>query len=517
MRKPLGVLLCLALSSCAQNPATGGHMFSLVGEQGEREIGQATANDALKKYGLYRPASKATKYVTQLCQTMFAVTEIAQQPLSCILLDDDTFNAWATPGYINVYRGLLPYVNSEAELAAVLGHESGHLSARHVAQGATASMLAGMAVTAVGLVVAARTQNSGAAETAMQVGSLAAGVAVAKYGRDYETQADSLAQRYLPRAGYDPRASVSMVRGMQAYEAYAHQLAIALKGDKADQETLYGQLTSSHPATPERLAAAIKGAGEPDGAVHLPAGVSPATPPDDPNGRRRFLEAMDGLAVGPQRAWGMAGRGYVAVPSATTVVRMPDGFVTQYVQGAEKPERGVWKGRHPETDVTFTLTVVPLRAGLNIAQAMQDLMPEIKSDSLQRLALKDGTEAYTGVASPLLSRNVVRLVGIPSPETNNAVIFGYTFNDDAQRQREEKVLMDAAARSEVLGREAMRRWRPLELAVRTVNTGDTVARLAEKLPAGALREEWFRALNALPPGEEVRLGQKYKTVIDPNL
>lgn len=471
-----GVLAAGVLAaSCADNPATGGSNFSLVSKAQEREIGQAGAEAALKQYGMYKPSSATTTYVTNLCQSMFAVTEVGQEPVSCILLDSDTFNAWATPGYINVYRGFIPFMHSEAQLAAVLGHEAGHLSARHIARGNTQGMLAGLAVTALGLYVASEVENDGAARLAMQAGSLAAGFSLAKFSRDHEREADELAQRYLPRAGYDPREAVGMVEGMRAYEAYMNQFVVALRGDEAGQDNLLDKLTSSHPPTPERIANASARFGAPDGSVHLPEGVKPATNMNDPQGRERFLRAIDGLDFGPQKSWGIAGRTYIALPKARAVIRIPDGFAVKYMEmgvdkdGVENPDIGQWWGRHPESDVRFKMGVDKYKAGMNVGV----LLEKLGVDNAERLQLADGTVAYTGVKTSMTERARYRAMAIPSIATDKVVVMVVRFPDADTQAREEGAIMQTLAQSKLVGEDKAARWQPLKIDIQTVATGTT--------------------------------------------
>ncbi|MFZ2587773.1 MAG: M48 family metalloprotease [Alphaproteobacteria bacterium] len=508
-RMMAGVMAALLLASCVENPATGGSSLSLVSKAQEREVGQATAEAALKQYGLYKPSSTTTRYVTSLCDKMVAVTEANNEPTSCILLDSDQFNAWATPGYVNVYRGLLPFVQSEAELAAVLGHEGGHNAARHVAQGMTSQVVAGVLVSALGIYLGTQMDDR-AAQAATQLGGLAAGLSLAKFGRDHEHEADALAQRYLPRAGYDAREAVGMVQSMRAYEQYAQALAYGLRGQDAAGENLLGRLTSSHPATPERIAAAAQRAGYPDGSLQLPEGVAPATPANDPQGRNRFLNAMEGLSFGPQRAWGIAGRNYIALPAARTVVRIPEGFVTNYMEGSEKPEAGQWWGRHPASDVRFKMGTDTYKAGMNVGV----LLEKLGVDSAQRLQLADGTTAYTGVKSGM--NGTFRAVAIPSVGTDKVVMMVFSFPDAATQAREEPAIMQSIALSKVVTETVADRWQPLKLSIRTVRGGDTAERLAAAMPMGALQVELFNALNRVAPNQPLTPGERVKVVVDGN-
>lgn len=513
-----------ALEGCVENAATGKSNFSLIGESGEREIGQQTAEASIKRFGLYKPGSAVNTYVTNLCQKMFAVTEgAASQPVSCILIDSEEYNAWATPGYINVFRGFLPYVNSEAELAAVLGHESGHITARHIGQSVTNSTLAGLLLAAGGIVVASQ-MGDDSARVATQLGSVAAGATLASFSRSDEHEADALGQRYMPRAGYDPRESVNMIAGMQSYQAYMEQFMQALNGQPVNRNGLE-KWFSSHPATPERLANAVRHSGPPDGGVQLPEGIQPATPRDDPQGRTRYLNVIDGLDVGPQTAWGVAGRNHLTLPRAHTRLSIPDGFVLAYAEGAEKPEDGNWIGRHPVSGVAVKVIMATMVSGQNAGNVLLGLSG-VDSGSVRRVMVKapEGQrEAYTAQGRNSKG-NPQWFMAISIPEAHppfekekgRVVVAGFTFPDATAQTREQDAIAKSLAQSEVLTESNAKKVQSLKLAVRTATAGDNVEAVSSKLPQGTLREEWFRALNNLPAGE-MRVGQKYKTVIDPNL
>lgn len=522
-----GLMLVAAtvLTACVENAATGGTSFSLLGESGERALGEQTAQSEVKRYSLYSQTSPATRYVTDLCQRMFAVTEGAEKmPVSCILLDSADFNAWATPGYINVYRGILPYMNSEADLASVLGHESGHIAARHVAQNYSRGVIASVLVAAGGIYASSQ-MGDDTARVATQLGSLAAAGAMASFSREFEHEADALAQRYLPRAGYDPREAVNMISAMQTHDAYMQQYMQAVTGKPVSRNGLE-KWFSSHPATPDRLAAAVKTAGPPDGGVQLPAGITPATPPDDPQGQKRFYAAIDGLNVGPKVAWGVVGRNHLTLPRARMRLSIPDGFVLTYVEGAEDPAAGQWLGGHQASGVLVAVRTLVTTSGQNAGNVLMDKVSGVEASSVRRLAVRapEGTrEAYTGTGRNNEGKPQ-RYVAIsipeahPSnkPEEGRVVVVGFTYPDAATQQREEQAILQSIGQSEVLGASAAQKVQPLKLGIITAGVGDSVARLAAKMPQGTLREEWFRTLNNLPAGEVV-VGRKYKVVVDPNL
>ena len=125
------------------------------------------------------------------------------------VVDEGSINAFTTGGgYVYVHRGLLAYLNSEAELAAVLGHEIAHVTARHPARGQTRSVLAN--ILAMG---AAVVTGSGAVA---DIASIGAGAFVQGYGREAEIEADRIGMKYLVKAGYDPQGHGPRVRDVPA-------------------------------------------------------------------------------------------------------------------------------------------------------------------------------------------------------------------------------------------------------------------------------------------------------------
>jgi predicted Zn-dependent protease len=179
------------------NPATGERQLTLMSEAQEIQIGAQTHPEVLASFGAYEdPEWQA--YIQGLGSKIAATSERPDLNWTFTVLDDPVVNAMALPGgYIYVNRGILAHFNSEAELVSVLGHEIGHVTARHSVEQMSRAQLAQL-----GLGVAAI-----ASEEFRQYAGLASqglGILFLKFGRDDENQSDSLGLRYMTRAGYDP-------------------------------------------------------------------------------------------------------------------------------------------------------------------------------------------------------------------------------------------------------------------------------------------------------------------------
>jgi predicted Zn-dependent protease len=190
--------LAWAAAGCAVNPATGKKEFTLVTPAQEAAIGREGYSATIAEYGEYDDVALSA-YVDSVGRRVAAASEEPTLPWRFTVLDDPVVNAFAMPGgYIYVTRGLLAYMQSEAQLAGVLGHEIGHVTARHSAKQITQQQLAGLGLGIAAAVSPTFRRYGSTAEQAL-------GLLMLKYSRDDETQADELGVRYATLAGYDPR------------------------------------------------------------------------------------------------------------------------------------------------------------------------------------------------------------------------------------------------------------------------------------------------------------------------
>jgi predicted Zn-dependent protease len=202
-RRKLTAALVVVVAACAVNPATGRRELSLVSESQEIQMGREADPQITASLGLVDDAALQA-YVSELGLRLAAVSERPNLPWSFKVVDDPTVNAFALPGgFIYVTRGILVNFDSEAELAGVLGHEIGHVTARHSASQISRQQLQQLGL-GVGMIVS---------ETVREYGSLAAAglqLMNLSYSRGDETQSDELGLRYISRLGYDPEAMIGV-------------------------------------------------------------------------------------------------------------------------------------------------------------------------------------------------------------------------------------------------------------------------------------------------------------------
>jgi predicted Zn-dependent protease len=198
------VVLSVFVTGCATNPATGERHINLYNEAQEIQIGRDSDQQIRASFGLY-PDQQLADYVAELGSKLASKSERPNLPWTFRVLDDPTVNAFALPGgYIYVTRGILAYLNNEAELAGVMGHEIGHVNAQHSVYRMSSQQLTQLGL-GVGMILSPELAKYG------QLASTGLGLLFLKFSRDDETQADELGLRYMGRENYDPKEMVAVM------------------------------------------------------------------------------------------------------------------------------------------------------------------------------------------------------------------------------------------------------------------------------------------------------------------
>jgi predicted Zn-dependent protease len=198
------VTLCvLWMVACATNPVTGKRQLALISEAQEIEMGREADKDVVSSIGLY-PDESMQRYVQALGARIAATTERPALPWTFRVVDDAAVNAFAIPGgFIYVTRGIMTHLNSEAELAAILGHEIGHVTARHSVSQMSKQQLAQVGF-AAGMIFSPEFAQYG------NLAQVAMGLMFMKFSRSDESQSDALGMKYMMSGGYDPRTLVDV-------------------------------------------------------------------------------------------------------------------------------------------------------------------------------------------------------------------------------------------------------------------------------------------------------------------
>lgn len=239
----LTLLVSLQLAGCAVNAVTGERNLQFYGEDWERQVGAEMYAPLKQSQGgdlVLDP--ELTAYVQEVGDRVARQARRKEQlDFEFSILNDSTPNAWALPGgKIVVNRGLLTELESEAELAAVLGHEIVHADAAHGARAQSKDMLTQIGVVASMMVLGSTIENETGREIAMLVPQVGAQLLSQKYGRDAERESDYYGMIYLSEAGYDPQGAVGL------------QETFLKLSEGRNQDWMSG-LFASHPPSRERV------------------------------------------------------------------------------------------------------------------------------------------------------------------------------------------------------------------------------------------------------------------------
>jgi predicted Zn-dependent protease len=290
------VLLFTAfVAGCATNPVTGKHEITLVSEAQEIAMGQQADADVRREMGIYDD-SDLQRYVADIGYKLAKLSHRPNLPWQFTVVDHPAVNAFALPGgFIYITRGILPYLNDEAELAGVLGHEIGHVTARHSAQQATRAMLGQGAMIGLSVFVPA-TRPFG------DLGSAGLGVMFMKFGRDDEREADRVGIEYASKGGWDPSAIPGVLQTLSRL-------------DELSKRGIPNWL-STHPAPESRVAEAG------------PIAAKFAAPGAERN-RDEFLRHIEGVVVGDNPKDGIVRGRLFLHPEMRFALEFPEGWDVQ--------------------------------------------------------------------------------------------------------------------------------------------------------------------------------------------
>jgi predicted Zn-dependent protease len=488
-RFALALILALIapLAGCSVNPATGERSFTgFMSPEDEKRVGAEQHPQLVQRFGGEYGDAGLEAYVQKVGASVAAYTEVPDLDYSFTVLDDEMINAFALPGgYVHVTRGLLALADNEAEMASVLGHELGHITARHAAQRYSQSVAANIGVGLLGVLGAVAGLPTGTADIA----GLGAQVYLQSYSRDQELEADQLGIRYMARAGYDPAAMASFFRKLDAYT----QLQAALLGAPDSGERL--NIMASHPRTADRAAQAVELAA----AQHVIDGRLD---------RRRYLAAIDGLLYGDSPQQGVRrGRSFVH-PELGIGFEVPPGFVM-----FNSPNQVTARGAGGALIVFDSPGGEAARSAGSMTRYVGSVgNANIRFGNVQPLEV-NGMEAATG-ATRVNTRGGpmdVRMVAIRErPERIYRFLF---LTPPAITERLGTEFQRTTYSFRRLSPDEAAAIRPLRIQVVTVGQGDTAQSLASRM-ATPLPLETFQAINGLGPGERLQPGREVKIITD---
>ena len=262
--------ILIITSNCSVNPSTGKNEFTIMSEKEEDQIGKNEHPKIIKSFGGVYKDKKIQNYVESLGEFLVNTSELSEKKFTFTILDSPIVNAFALPGgYIYLTRGLIYLCQNEAQLAGVIAHEIGHVTARHTARRYTKNFGVGLLANLLGVI----NKNI----IAQDLINKSASLYLLSFSRSQEYEADQLAVRYMSRAGFDPKEMGEFLRLMERFSRLRRNIA------KDVSQT--SELLKTHPNSSKRVKEVIKESKE-------------KIPFNPIIGNEIFLKKIDGMIYG---------------------------------------------------------------------------------------------------------------------------------------------------------------------------------------------------------------------------
>lgn len=404
----------------------------------------------------------------------------ARSDFTVTLLNSPVNNAFAIPGgYVYVTRQLAALMNNEAELAGVLGHEVGHVAARHAAKresAATRNSILGALGT---LLSGALLGNGTLGQIGQKIFSTGSQLLTLKYSRSQETEADNLGVSYLQRAGYDPRAMSSVLQSL----ANQNALDASIKGTSNQVP----QWASTHPDPASRVRAALARAGNVGGRTN----------------RDMFLNGINGLTYGDDPAQGIVDGSRFTHPQLRLAFEAPNGFYL--VNGTRSVAISGQSGKGEFSSATYSGNLSNyVRSVFTGLSSQQQLQP----DSIQTTTI-NGVPAAYGMVRTTNGNSQVDVV-VFAYEWGPQQAFHFATISQAGQASQFDAMFRSIRRINATEAAAVK---PRKLSVVTVKSGDTLQTMAKRMAFTDKPLERFLVLNGLAASSRLTAGQKVKLVV----
>ena len=470
--------LALLTLACATNPATGKREFSLMSEAQEVQLGQEMDPQVKQEMGVYNHP-ELQRYVSDLGMRLARASERPNLPWSFTVVDEPAVNAFALPGgKIYITRGILAFLHDETQLAGVLGHEIGHVTARHSAQQYTKATSAGVGLTLLSIFVPEARPFQGAAETAL-------GVMFLKHGRDDELQADRLGVQYTAKSGWDPAGVAGMLR------------TLARLDDATGSRRGVPNWLATHPAPADRVAQVQQFIQQNPGVVG-----TAGTRRDTGNLER----LIDGMIFGDSPSDGIVRGNQFLHPELRLALAFPQGWEIQNSAAQVM-------AKAPDRENYMLLQLVPNARG-SVQQIAQASMASAGFQQVQgQRSNLNGLDAYLGVYQGQLEGlgnagtvaahivhggNVYMFAGLAPANQFNAVQNQFLSSIRSFRELSQREAADV---------------RPNRVDFYNVRPGDTWQSIAQR-SGGHVKPATLAIMNNYEPNQQPRNGDRIRIVVE---
>jgi len=482
MKRYIFTVIVIVLSAgCSINPATGERDFVLMSEHEELALGRQHSQQVMKEYRLYDD-QELQQYVQSVGDRVARVSHRQNLIYRFTLLDSTQVNAFALPGgYIYITRGLLVYLNSEAELAAVLGHELGHVTARHSVRQHSLSTTTNV----IGSLIAAASGVQGVGQLTNMLGT---GI-VRGYGREHELEADGLGVEYLVKAGYRASAMRKVITTLKNQELFDKKLAV----EQGREPRAYHGVFSTHPDNDTRLQQVLGEVGS----------LSAASGEADQD--VMFLKKIEGLTFGDSEKDGIIRGNRFYHPDMNFKVTFPVNWLI-----LNKPNSIAASA--PHNDAFMQLTLEDLNKKITPREFLRTRLglDTTISEAPLSVGKRPGYQAIVKGKTPY-GQGKVRVAVLF--DGSRAFVFFAATKKASRFADVDKQVLNSIKSFSTLSDKDRKAAKELKVVVVRANRGNrNIKILAKNSPITHHVEDQLRLLNDLFPNREPKLGDLIKIV-----
>ena len=467
------VFILSILIGCAANPVTGKQDFVMISEIQEIQMGRDYNAQILKQNPIYQD-EELQEYIQSIGESLATKSHRPNLIYRFTVLDSPDINAFALPGgYIYINRGLMSYLSSEEELAAVLGHEIGHVTARHSVRQYSQSQLMGVLSAAIEI-------NAG--RTAGNIANLASGALLSGYGREMELEADDLGAQYIFQDGYSPQGMYEVLSVLKDQEIYSKKIA----EQRGQEPRSYHGVFASHPSNDLRLQEVLDS-------------VSNSYLKGKEKKQDSYLQKIEGMVFGDSEQSGIRRGGEFYHGPLNLYMASPEGW-----EIINTPNQLIFSSSYGEAVLQMTLE------DLNFKESPEAYLKRFAPYSYEGQVLNiNGFEGFTAKAnrSGRITRmavlfkgdQVFQFIGYLKDERSNLSQFDPSFLkiiDSFRTLNEDEEILS----------------KPLRLKTYVVKSGDSYKSLASRSSININAEDQLRLINGDYPNKPLEVGRKIKIV-----
>jgi predicted Zn-dependent protease len=448
----------------------------------ELKVGREEHAKILAQFGVYRD-KELQGYVDLVGQRVAKVSSRPELEYTFTVLNDNMINAMALPGgFIYVTRGMLTHMNSESELAAVLGHEVAHVTQKH----AIKNQNRGKTMQALSTAAAILTQNAAVAD----IGNLFGGVLLRGYGREAELEADTVGAEYMAKAGYSPEAMLSTIEILKNKD----RIEIELARLEDRQPNVYHGILSTHPDNDTRFREVVATKNQ------LLQNYDEFIQAD------AFLEKLNGMAYGDSRQSGVVRRNLFFHPRLGIKLRFPDNWRLESVKdGVQMTSQ--------TGDALFALSTARMRTKEPArTYAKQTLKMDIREG---REVTIGGMKGFLGVAnradSPFGPRPV-RFAVLQDERRRIQFVLTGAGKHDLHRIANDRDFIATIFSFDKMDADDRRVAKPPRVQILRAETDTTMEGLAASSPITNYALQKLRVMNGLYPDGQPEPGQLIKVI-----